>query len=115
MPLSSAFSVSIIAALLLPRDAWCSVHVTHPKDAQLLDWLPGGPQARVHSLPPRIPVTYESNPAHFQYTLYNSMSPTLVSLLASVSGAPVKFSSKLNYFIFGFFDPTNNFFDNKNK
>ena len=27
----------------------------------------------------------------------------------------VKFFSKLNYLIFGFFDPTNNFFDNKNK
>ena len=27
----------------------------------------------------------------------------------------VKFFSKLNYFILGFFDPTNIFFDNKNK
>ena len=27
----------------------------------------------------------------------------------------VKVFSKLKYFIFGFFDPTNNFFDNKNK
>ena len=27
----------------------------------------------------------------------------------------VKFFSKLNYFIFGFLDPTNTFFDNKNK
>ena len=26
----------------------------------------------------------------------------------------VKFFSKLNYFIFGYFDPTNIFFDNKN-
>ena len=27
----------------------------------------------------------------------------------------VKFFSKLNYFIFGYFDPTNNFFDTKNE
>ena len=28
---------------------------------------------------------------------------------------PVKFFSNFNYFIFGYLDPTNNFFDNKNK
>ena len=36
-------------------------------------------------------------------------------LLEPMRVIPVKFFSKFNYFIFGYFDPTNNFFDNKNK
>ena len=37
------------------------------------------------------------------------------SLVCTSASAAVKFFSKLNYFIFGYFDPTNIFFNNKNK
>ena len=50
--------------------------------------------------------------------MFFSANPKCASCIARharvVSGA-AKFISKLNYYIFGYFDPTNNFFDNKNK
>ena len=38
-----------------------------------------------------------------------------VKRMSTLCSAAVTFFSKLFYFIFGYFDPTNNFFDNKNK
>ena len=42
-------------------------------------------------------------------------SDEVMELVKKYASRPVKFFSKLNYFIFGYFDPTNIYFDNKNK
>ena len=69
---------------------------------QLSSWSPG-----------RIPqVNYPSNSSCFIQTISTKCVYTSVTTAVSI---PVKFLSKLNYYFFGYFDPTHIFFDNKNK